>query len=167
MVFLRLFAVILFAVMVSGCATAKPQAGNQLDLKIAELERRLGQKDDQIKDLEFELDQIENSSDKGKEKNNDHESNRVTVQMPKGEEATATISSAEAAASTNGLVRVAVAPKDVQRALKNAGYYQGEIDGKIGKKTRQAIEDFQKENKLKVDGIVGKQTWQELKTHLE
>ncbi len=57
--------------------------------------------------------------------------------------------------------------KQIQTALKNAGYYQGSIDGKMGKNTRQAIKDFQKANNLSADGKVGKKTWAALKDYLE
>ncbi len=57
--------------------------------------------------------------------------------------------------------------KQIQTALKNAGYYQGAVDGKIGKNTRQAIRDFQKANNLPADGKVGKKTWAVLKVYLE
>ena len=56
--------------------------------------------------------------------------------------------------------------KDIQRALKNAGFYAGEIDGKIGPMSRVAIQDFQKFNDLTVDGKVGPKTWAELEKHL-
>ena len=49
--------------------------------------------------------------------------------------------------------------KDIQTALKNAGFYKGTIDGKIGPQTREAIMEFQKKNDLKVDGVVGRNTW--------
>jgi len=55
---------------------------------------------------------------------------------------------------------------EVQTALKNANFYTGQIDGKIGPKTRQAIEEFQKANNLKPDGKVGPKTWALLNTHL-
>ncbi|MDD5116254.1 MAG: peptidoglycan-binding domain-containing protein [Candidatus Omnitrophica bacterium] len=58
-------------------------------------------------------------------------------------------------------------PRQIQAALKNAGYYQGVIDGKIGRKSRQAIRDFQKANNLSVDGKVGKNTWAALKEYLQ
>ena len=48
--------------------------------------------------------------------------------------------------------------KEIQTALKNAGYYIGEIDGKIGRLTTKAIEDFQEANGLGVDGKVGPKT---------
>jgi len=59
-----------------------------------------------------------------------------------------------------------LSPKQIQRALKNAGYYQGPIDGKIGPKTKEAIVKFQKASALKADGIVGKRTAAELNKHL-
>ncbi|MDD5097979.1 MAG: peptidoglycan-binding domain-containing protein [Candidatus Omnitrophica bacterium] len=58
-------------------------------------------------------------------------------------------------------------PRQIQAALKNAGYYQGVIDGKIGKQSRQAIKDFQKANNLSVDGKVGKKTWAALREYLQ
>ena len=47
----------------------------------------------------------------------------------------------------------------IQTALKNAGLYNGSIDGKIGPGSRKAIETFQQQNGLKVDGKVGPKTW--------
>ena len=46
--------------------------------------------------------------------------------------------------------------KQIQAALKNAGYNPGVIDGKMGKQTRDAIKAFQKANSLTVDGRCGK-----------
>ncbi len=57
--------------------------------------------------------------------------------------------------------------RQIQAALKNAGYYSGVIDGKLGKQSRQAIRDFQKANNLAVDGKVGKKTWAALKEYLQ
>ena len=56
--------------------------------------------------------------------------------------------------------------KDIQTSLKNAGFYAGEIDGKIGPKSKKAIEEFQKANNLKVDGRVGPKTWAALSVYL-
>lgn len=56
--------------------------------------------------------------------------------------------------------------KDIQRALKNANFYAGAIDGKIGPKTQKAIEEFQKAKGLKADGKVGPKTWAELEKYL-
>jgi len=61
---------------------------------------------------------------------------------------------------------IQLSPKQIQRALKSAGFYQGPIDGKIGPKTKEAIIKFQKANGLKADGIVGKKTSAELNMYL-
>ncbi|MBU0650829.1 peptidoglycan-binding protein [bacterium] len=61
---------------------------------------------------------------------------------------------------------VRLSAKQIQRALKKSGFYQGSIDGKIGPKTKKAIIKFQKSKGLKADGVVGKKTTAELKKHL-
>ena len=45
-----------------------------------------------------------------------------------------------------------------QTALKELGYYDGQIDGDVGNKTVAAIKAFQEVNDLEVDGEVGPQT---------
>ena len=57
-------------------------------------------------------------------------------------------------------------PQQIQEALKNAGLYDGKIDGSIGPKTKKAIEEFQSQNGLTADGKVGAKTWAKLGTHL-
>lgn len=57
--------------------------------------------------------------------------------------------------------------KMIQQALKNLGLYAGDIDGKIGPKTKGAIEEFQTKNNLTADGKVGRKTWAVLKNALE
>ncbi|MFA6356094.1 MAG: peptidoglycan-binding domain-containing protein [Candidatus Omnitrophota bacterium] len=56
--------------------------------------------------------------------------------------------------------------KQVQTALKNAGYDPGAIDGKLGQKSKKAIKDFQTANGFKADGKVGPKTWSKLSTYL-
>jgi murein L,D-transpeptidase YcbB/YkuD len=56
--------------------------------------------------------------------------------------------------------------KDIQMALAKTGFYKGAIDGKIGPKTKKAIEEFQRANGLKVDGKVGPKTWAALEKYL-
>ena len=57
-------------------------------------------------------------------------------------------------------------PKEIQQALKNAGLYDGKVDGNIGPKTKKAIEAFQGQNGLKADGKVGRKTWKALSAYL-
>jgi len=66
----------------------------------------------------------------------------------------------------NGSVRI-LTPKQIQQALKKAGYYTGTVDGKIGPKTKDAIIRFQRARGLKADGIVGKQTSAAMLRYLE
>lgn len=57
--------------------------------------------------------------------------------------------------------------KEIQIALKNAGFYTGSVDGKIGEMTRNAISEFQKANGLEADGKVGPKTWLVLARYLQ
>ncbi len=61
---------------------------------------------------------------------------------------------------------VNLSSKQIQRALKSAGFYTGPIDGKIGPKTKDAIIKFQEANNLRADGIVGKKTSAVLNNYL-
>lgn len=56
--------------------------------------------------------------------------------------------------------------RQIQSALRNAGYDPGAIDGKLGPKSKKAIKDFQTANGLKADGKVGPKTWAKLSTYL-
>lgn len=49
--------------------------------------------------------------------------------------------------------------KEVQRRLKEWGYYSGAVDGIFGAGTKQAVIAFQKKNGLTADGVVGKATF--------
>lgn len=48
--------------------------------------------------------------------------------------------------------------RQIQTALKNRGYFDSKIDGIFGTLTKKAVERFQKDNGLRVDGIAGKNT---------
>lgn len=52
--------------------------------------------------------------------------------------------------------------KEVQRRLKNWGYYTGSVDGIFGAKTAEAVKYFQRKNGLTADGIVGRATYEAL-----
>lgn len=49
--------------------------------------------------------------------------------------------------------------RDLQQRLKEKGHYSGDIDGKFGQKTFDAVKAFQKAKGLKADGKVGDKTW--------
>ncbi len=48
--------------------------------------------------------------------------------------------------------------RKIQTALRDKGYFTSEIDGIYGTKTKKAVEKFQKDKGLTVDGIAGKNT---------
>ncbi len=50
------------------------------------------------------------------------------------------------------------AVKDLQGRLYTLGYYQGDIDGKFGAATKEAVILFQRVHALGADGIVGSET---------
>ena len=52
--------------------------------------------------------------------------------------------------------------KELQRRLKQWGYYSGAVDGIYGKQTVEAVKYFQRKNGLTPDGIAGKATYQAL-----
>ncbi len=52
--------------------------------------------------------------------------------------------------------------KAIQTKLKEKGYYNDNVDGILGSKTKSAIKAFQKDNGLVVDGIAGPKTLEKL-----
>ena len=52
--------------------------------------------------------------------------------------------------------------KELQRRLKEWGYYKGAVDGIYGKATVEAVKYFQRKNGLTPDGIAGKATFEAL-----
>ena len=57
--------------------------------------------------------------------------------------------------------------RDIQYLLKKLGYYNGKLDGVIGKKSIAAIKAFQSDAKLETDGIPGRKTKTQLVTHVK
>lgn len=57
--------------------------------------------------------------------------------------------------------------KQIQAALKVAGFYKGKIDGKVGTQTKKAIKAFQKAHGLKTDGVVGQKTERALREYIK
>lgn len=69
--------------------------------------------------------------------------------------------------SSSGATAETMTKKQIQEALKNAGYYDGTVDGKIGPRSKEAIKDFQRDNGLKVDGVAGRNTKEKLIKYLQ
>ncbi|MBI5416045.1 MAG: peptidoglycan-binding protein [Candidatus Omnitrophica bacterium] len=134
----RTLCVVALAGALAGCASTR-QAGNvnQLQIRVAQLEREVAAKDETIAVLQ------------------------QRVSQPSGRSSRP---SSGGGAGKGGIIRVPVSARDVQTALQRAGYYSGNIDGKIGGQTIEAIKKFQRDNNLKADGIVGANTWTKLQS---
>lgn len=55
--------------------------------------------------------------------------------------------------------------EEMQNCLGKAGFYHGQIDGKMGVQTRTAIKDFQKANNLTITGFIDSKTRAMLNTY--
>lgn len=134
---LKLFVPVLAgAVLVSGCATTHPRkaaASADASSQVQSLQAEVRAKDQQIQDLQYQLDSQQQSLSGG---------------------------SSSVSGGRSTLIRVSgVSVTDVQKALSRAGFDPGPVDGRMGKKTKSAIKQFQKRNNLKADGVVGERTW--------
>jgi peptidoglycan hydrolase-like protein with peptidoglycan-binding domain len=152
----QFLVLVVSGLFLAGCATTQPTAVNQLQIKVAQLERKLEEKDQEVTDLRDQLDDVSTTK-----------TSPETIVDEVDEDSMKAVSSAMSSSSYGDIIRVDAKPQDVQRALKNAGFYDGPIDGKIGAKTKKAIQAFQKEHSLTSDGVIGKKTWTELKTYLK
>jgi peptidoglycan hydrolase-like protein with peptidoglycan-binding domain len=136
------------AVSVSGCATTSKKSDLEIqDLKtqVNSLQTELQSKDDEISALRESLSKT--TEEKYAASGTRSETGSVSRDTAKD-------------------VKVRFTVKQLQTALKNAGYDPGAVDGKMGKQTREAIKSFQKANGLSPDGVVGKRTWSLLKEYL-
>ena len=148
------------AVLLAGCATTASKSQPlvaQLQLRVGELERELDAKDERIKNLEYDVKDLTYEVDKVKTSM----ARRTTVHRSSRSE---TVVSRK---DDDRIIRVPVSPHKVQKALKNAGFYNGKIDGKVGSGTKKAISRFQKDNGIKADGLVGRETWGMPQEYLE
>ena len=139
----RYYAVLLVVIIslyLSGCATMGKQGQTEiqgLKSQVSDLETQLQAKDEEINSLK---EVVKNSQ----EESQGMDSAKKVIPEAK----------------THPNVR------QIQVALKNAGFDPGVIDAKMGRQTKEAIKEFQKANNLKADGKVGKNTWKLLKDYL-
>ena len=135
-VIISLLAIFVFSL--SGCATVKRK-----DLEIQGLKNNITVLNQQIQAKDEEINTLKDALSKA-----EAEKQALTTRKKIGE------------------VKSRPNIKQIQAALRNAGFDPGRVDGKMGKATHDAIKAFQKANNLIADGKVGKQTWLLLKEYL-
>ncbi|MEI8349252.1 MAG: peptidoglycan-binding domain-containing protein [Candidatus Omnitrophota bacterium] len=135
--FLRLLCIAMLVIGISGCATAKKSASSS---QIEEFNGKISDLEKQLQEKDSEIRDLEDR-----------------LSRTQGVEEMVNVTEVDISSAT---------PIRIQTALKNAGFYNEAVDGKLGRKTKEAIKAFQKENSLKADGVVGKQTWSKLQKFL-
>lgn len=164
---LLLFGVFgLLIVGLSGCTTTRSAERDEIDrlrARVLQLESEIEVRDKRQREAEDELERAfearqaaEDKLDAQQREFAEAEKEKAALQRLKEEELPEP--------RKDAMSQVAV--RQIQTALYNAGYDPGPIDGKMGKKTKLAIKEFQKDNGLKPDGIVGNQTWSKLGKYL-
>ncbi|MDD2680008.1 MAG: peptidoglycan-binding domain-containing protein [Candidatus Omnitrophica bacterium] len=135
--------VVVFALSLAGCASMSTV--KQKDLEIQGLRNQVSVLETQTQSKDQEISNLKEALNKATEQLN-------TVEAGK----------------EKAVLKVKPHPnmKDIQTALKNAGFYQGKIDGRRGQQTREAIKAFQRAHNLKVNGRVTKKTWTALNEYL-
>ncbi len=135
----------LVVLLLSGCASSRRAQANDLNRQVDHLDSRVGMIEQQMGHIE------------GKAWNQREDVSYLKGRVEGMQSGFGGSARANAIKST---------PKRIQTALKNAGYYTGSVDGKIGSQTKQAIKEFQRANGLSADGKVGSQTWMQLAQYL-
>jgi len=155
----RLLLVVLSIVMLTGCATTQNKVApvNQIQNQVVDLEQRMEEQEKEIVDLKYEVKDLTSKLEsKG----------QMIVETSEPYAYSAKSAPVVSVSDSNEMIRVAVAPSEIQKALKGAGLYEGKIDGRIGPKTKAAVVEFQRKHGLKADGVIGQKTWAEMKTYL-
>ncbi len=135
---------VVFVISLSGCATGRKQK----DLEIQGLKNQVSVLESQIQSKDEELNSLRDQLAKAPVQEKE-----VTI-VKRGKK------------RVIGEVKSRPNVKQIQVALKNAGYEPGSIDGKMGKQTKEAVIAFQKAHNLTANRKVGHKTWSLLKEHL-
>jgi peptidoglycan hydrolase-like protein with peptidoglycan-binding domain len=143
----RWWIVVPITFLLAGCSTVSSKRLNSLETKVSTLEVKVDSVEQRQSAIEGQTGESRESVGYLKGKVDSRGPSTVVVTGLKGNEG-----------YLYKTGKKSLTHKDVQLALKNAEFYNGPIDGKIGKNTKKAIREFQKTNGLKADGIVGPKT---------
>jgi len=143
----RWLLVLPLVLMLVGCSTVSSKRLNSLETKVGALEAKVDSVEQRQSAIEGQTGESRESVGYLKGKVDSRGPSTVVVTGAQGNEGYLYKSG-----------KKSLTHKDIQLALKSAGFYNGHIDGKIGKSTKKAIREFQKANDLKTDGVVGPKT---------
>ena len=139
--------VIPMVLLVTGCSTVSSKRLNSLETKVSTLEAKVDSVEQRQSAIEGQTGESRESVGYLKGKVDSHGPSTVVVTGTQGN-----------AGYLYKTGKKSLSHKDIQLVLKNANFYTGSIDGKIGKNTKKAIREFQKANGLKADGVMGPKT---------
>ena len=149
----RVLALVAVAALASGCA------GTQTRQELARLQSQVGLLDERAMQLERSAVGSGGFSGGSFSEPGVDAGSTVTAPAPAKKQPAAGKGAGASAAVTKPTAR------QIQQALKNAGFYQGAVDGKSGPMTKDAVKEFQRVHGLKDDGVAGKQTWTQLSSY--
>ena len=150
-----LSVLLVFVIVTAGCATTAARKQSELDIQglknqVSVLEAQVQSKDEEISNLKEALDKTIQENEALK-----------AVKVSRG-------LAPKHATRKKIISKVKSRPniKQIQIALRNAGYEPGSLDGRMGSQTRQALKAFQKAHGLAQTGKSNKATWNLLRDYL-
>ena len=170
---MRNLAIITSILFLSGCAaTSAPNELDDLRRQINVMEGRVQEKNQQIEQLRETVDKVKTDSGQIAELQSrieDRDKELASLQEALDRESKEKALLAERIDVLMGQYKRPESTnytKQIQIALKNAGFDPGTIDGVMGSRTRKAIRYFQKANNLPISGKIDKNTWAKLRKYL-
>lgn len=143
----KLFLIIPLVLLLAGCSTV-PKRVNTLETKVNALEA-------QVNSVEQKQSAIEGQTSESRES---VAYLKGKVDATRGPSTVVVTTGQENEGHLDKTIKRVLTHNDIQLALKNAGFYNGPVDGKLGKVTKRAIKKFQKANNLKATGKVNAET---------
>ncbi len=144
-----------FVISLAGCATTS--ARKQSELEVQGLRNQVSVLEAQIQSKDEEASTLKEALNKTIQENEALRAVKITASpAPKHVVKKKVISRVKSRPNT----------KQIQIALRNAGYEPGSVDGRMGRQTRQAIKEFQKAHGFAQTGKVDKKTWNVLRDYL-